>query len=232
MTTPSLRYGHYSAGFMGCDFLHVRHMRDFIERHLREHVRTGSRVADVGCGRQPWRPLVTYLGGTYMGIDIAQNRENSVDIVAPIDKVPVPDAAFDVILCTEVLEHVPDIRAAFWELARLTAPRGVVIVTTPFAYPIHGDPWDFARHTPYQLTACAEANHLQVEEMVRAGNPWEVIVQTLEHALPTLRGGRYLVPLVRGLLNPLLYWLGRMSRTNPDKRIYLNTMCLLSRSGQ
>lgn len=232
MTAQNLRYGHYSVGFMGRDFLHVRHIRRFIERHLRAHVRAGTRVADIGCGRQPWRELVTRLGGAYTGIDIAQNPENSVDIIAPIDAVPIPNGAFDVILCTEVLEHVSDVQAAFGELSRLTAPQGAVIVTTPFAYPIHGEPCDFARHTPYQLIACAESNHLQVDELIRAGNSWEVIVQTLDQALPGLPGGRYVVPIVRGLLNPLLCWLGRWVRSNPDKPMYLNTMCLLKKPGQ
>lgn len=230
MTKQNLHYGHYSVGFIGNDFLLVRHIRDFIERNLRENVHEGSRVADVGCGKQPWRQLVADLGGTYTGIDITQNSENSVDIVAPIDAVPIPDEAFDVILCTEVLEHVPEIWAAFRELARLTAPRGVVIVTTPFVFPIHGPPWDFARHTPYQLMACAEANHLQVDKLVRAGNSLEVIVQILDQALYGLPGGRYLVLPVRGLLNPFLFWLGRRIRPNPDRPMYLNTMCLLRKT--
>src|SRR5262249_45746975 len=39
-------------------------------------------VVDVGCGEQPFRPLIESCGSRYVGLDVVQNSQGSVDIVA------------------------------------------------------------------------------------------------------------------------------------------------------
>ena len=46
-------------------------------------------------------------------------------------RLPFPDAVFDRVIASEVLEHIPDDRAAFTELARVVRPGGVLAVTVP-----------------------------------------------------------------------------------------------------
>jgi SAM-dependent methyltransferase len=43
-----------------------------------------------------------------------------------------PDASFDFIVSLEVLEHVPDYRAALWECARVLSANGILLLTAPF----------------------------------------------------------------------------------------------------
>jgi len=56
---------------------------------------------------------------------------------------------YDAVLCTEVLEHVYDPFRAVSELFRILKPRGIVLVTVPFNFRIHGplpDYWRFTEH--------------------------------------------------------------------------------------
>jgi SAM-dependent methyltransferase len=54
-----------------------------------------------------------------------------VDVTADITALPFEDGSFDLILCSHVLEHVPDDRAAMREMQRVLAPGGVAIVQSP-----------------------------------------------------------------------------------------------------
>ena len=83
----------------------------------------------------------------YVGMDVVQNSTRSVEIVSTLEQAPSPPVAFAAILCTEVLEHVVDIDAAFAGLRRLIAADGVVVLTVPFVFPLHMEPYDFRRLT-------------------------------------------------------------------------------------
>ena len=58
--------------------------------------------------------------------------------------IPEPDASFDAVLCTEVLEHVPDPIRALDEMARLLRPGGIFIITAPFWSLTHFAPYHYA----------------------------------------------------------------------------------------
>ncbi len=175
------RRGSYRPRLGSSDHHIVRLVGAFVERALDAHVRAGSAVLDVGCGEQPLRAGIEARGGRYTGVDVTQNAAGSVDVVASAEDVPLPDAAYDVVLCTEVLEHVPDGDAAFDELARLVRPGGVVVVTVPFLYRLHEEPHDHRRVTPHGVRRWAERAGLRVEELAALGNE--------AHVLATVWGG-------------------------------------------
>jgi SAM-dependent methyltransferase len=66
-----------------------------------------------------------------------------IDLVSDITAIPTPDASFDAVLCSEVLEHVPEPTHALDEFARLLKPGGVMILTAPFASNVHMAPYHF-----------------------------------------------------------------------------------------
>lgn len=71
-----------------------------------------------------------------------------VTIVADLqDCAAVPDNTFDVIVCTQVLEHIADPFKAAVELHRILKPHGRLLLTVPAAYPYHADPNDYWRFT-------------------------------------------------------------------------------------
>jgi len=115
----------------------------------------GGRILDAGAGMQPYRSDCTHLEyvahdfamydgkGDGRGGQIKHWHNNGLDMVSDITAIPAPDASFDAILCTEVLEHVPHPIDALRELARLLKPGGKLIVTAPFVSNTHFSPYHF-----------------------------------------------------------------------------------------
>jgi SAM-dependent methyltransferase len=113
-------------------------------------VAPGLSILDVGCGGQPYRKYCNHL--TYRAHDFAalkapeqitEGRYGPLDYVSDITHIAEQDATFDVILNTEVLEHVSDPFAAVCEMARLLKPGGLLILTAPLGSFIHQGPYHF-----------------------------------------------------------------------------------------
>lgn len=88
--------------------------------------------------------------GVVKTLDIDVN--SSADYIADLCKCNhdiIPDNFFDIVLCTEVLEHTNNPFLAVEELYRIVKPAGVVAVSTPFNFRIHNplpDNWRFTEH--------------------------------------------------------------------------------------
>ena len=115
----------------------------------------GVRLLDAGAGMQQYRKdcghleyvsqdFAQYDGvGDGKGGQINQWSNDGLDIVSDITKIPQPNGAFDAILCTEVLEHLPDPLEALRELSRLLRPGGTILLTAPFISNTHFSPYHF-----------------------------------------------------------------------------------------
>lgn len=81
--------------------------------------------------------------GDGKGLQTGKWDTSRVDLVCDISAIPELDASFDAILCSEVLEHVPDPSKALDEFARLLKPSGKLILTAPFASLVHFAPYHY-----------------------------------------------------------------------------------------
>jgi SAM-dependent methyltransferase len=152
-------------------------IRGLIERCAREGEK-GRTCLDVGCGEQPLRSQLVAAGFEYASFDVGQNAAGTVDFVGVIDG-RLPDALderrFDLIVCTEVLEHVARWPDAFGNLARLLNPSGRLLVTCPHIWVPHEEPYDYFRPTSWALAYHGEAHGLKVLEMRRLGDGYDVL---------------------------------------------------------
>jgi SAM-dependent methyltransferase len=141
----------------------------FVMRAARE-TDPGARVLDVGAGDAPFRELFDHA--RYTTLDWGQSPHegaHTVDIVASADTIPVRDGAFDAVILTQVLEHVPDPQAVLRELFRILAPGGHLYLTAPLAWEVHELPHDYYRYTSEGLRHLMEVGGFQ-EVVVEARN--------------------------------------------------------------
>ena len=103
------------------------------------------RVLDVGCGVKPYYPFFAAVASEYVGVDVVENP--AAELVGPVEALPVGDGTFDVVLCTQVLEHCDDPAQAVRELRRVTAPGGRVLASTHGVQVYHPSPTDYWRWT-------------------------------------------------------------------------------------
>jgi ubiquinone/menaquinone biosynthesis C-methylase UbiE len=109
----------------------------------------GAHVLDVGAGGCPYKNLFEHCAYTSQDAcplspnQIHEGRYGRIDINSDVAAIPVRDGAFDVVLCTEVLEHVPDPAAALGEFARVLNRGGRLILTAPLGSGIHQQPYHF-----------------------------------------------------------------------------------------
>lgn len=108
-----------------------------------------ARVLDYGCALRPYRGLFG-SGVTYVGADLKGNALADI-VLKPDGSVPEPDHSFDLVLSTQVLEHVSDPAGYLLECFRVLRPGGSLVLTTHGLMYWHPDPHDFWRWTPEGL---------------------------------------------------------------------------------
>ncbi len=128
---------------------------DWVAKAL-QGITAGSTLLDAGAGEQQYRKFCGHLN--YVSQDFAAYKPEALDqglqmqkwdygqldIISDITAIPKEDASFDAILCTEVLEHIPDPNAALKEFKRLLRPGGTLILTAPFCSMTHFAPYHFS----------------------------------------------------------------------------------------
>lgn len=95
----------------------------------------GDSVCDVGCGTgallrriRDGRPDVQRLTGVDFVID-PETRDEGIEYLAEkVEALPFPDGAFDTVVCTHVIEHIVDYRAAIAGLRRVARRRLIIVV--------------------------------------------------------------------------------------------------------
>lgn len=141
----------------------------FLSKHATE-----LKTLDVGAGDKYYSK---YFPNTVtVDIDSARNP----DVLASIYELPFEDSSFDVVLCTEVYEHLENPTKATAELKRILKPDGKLILTTRFIFPIHDAPNDYFRYTKYGLRKIfADWEIISIESEANSLETISVLLQRL-----------------------------------------------------
>lgn len=153
-----------------------------LARDVKTALRTYARgtLLDVGCGERPYEHCGARTS-RWIGLDADTN--SAADIHGFADSIPLADDSIDTILCTQVLEHVPDAAKALRELHRVLKPRGIAILTVPQYWPLHEEPFDFQRYTRIGFEQLARTNGFDVLEYRSQGRGAAVAGQALNNAI-------------------------------------------------
>jgi SAM-dependent methyltransferase len=133
------------------DFVLMRQMaaafRTLITRHLGT---TGElTVVDYGCGPMPYRPLFGPQAH-YLGADLPENKQANL-ILGESGALPLEDSRCDVVVSSQVLEHVLDVKRYLGECRRVMRPDGLLLLSTHGSWVYHPHPNDVRRWTRWGL---------------------------------------------------------------------------------
>jgi len=103
-------------------------------------------VLDVGAQYCPYFPLFADKCNSYTSMDIVDTP--IVDIVCNAENMQTSDCSYDLVLCTQVLEHCDHPQRIIDECHRVLKPGGTLVATAPSLYPVHGYPADNWRFMP------------------------------------------------------------------------------------
>lgn len=120
------------------------------------------RVLDVGCGVKPYYPFFEPYASEYVGVDVVDGL--GADLIGPVEALPVEGGSFDLVVCSQVLEHCDDPAQAVRELRRVTAPGGRVLASTHGVQVYHPSPNDLWRWT-----------HAGLEKLFRDNGDWSAL---------------------------------------------------------
>ena len=194
----------------------------FCFRHI-AHLPPGSRVLDLGGDRVSKRgrfDIGRYdLRVVYANLTAAKQPHVQADANA----VPFRGGCFDAVVCSELLEHVPDPLPVLRDAHRVLRVQGSLFVCVPFLFPLHPDPFDYGRYTDRywneQLARCG----FESIEIEKQGLFWSVAADMLRsYALSMDRQGRIQRLAARFLLKKMAGWamrtaLARDARTESQQ---------------
>jgi SAM-dependent methyltransferase len=144
-------------------------------------VQSGGVWLDVGCGLKPF--YSSFGNAEYVGIDIkVSGRPASMkdpDKFFDGVNIPYPNNFFDGLLCTQVLEHVENLDELLVNFHKVLKKNGELVISLPFIYREHEQPFDFRRFTSFGINAVLTSRGFEVKECIKCLSALETIATLL-----------------------------------------------------
>jgi len=144
--------------------------------------RLGGTLLDVGCGRSPYKKMLLSPPGQvteYIGMDFPSDRYTKTpNLEWDGITIPLPAGSIDSALATEVFEHCPDAKGVLREINRVLKPGGFLLATVPFLWPLHDNPYDEFRYTPFSLGRFTREAGFEKVELTALGG-WDAALATM-----------------------------------------------------
>lgn len=123
-------------------------------------------VLDIGCSTR-WVEELLSKDSKYIGLDYPATGIGMYgarpDVFGDASALPFKDECMNAVVFFETLEHVSRPVDAINEIARVLRSGGCLLMTVPFLYPLHDEPFDFTRYTAHGLRRILEEAGLKIE---------------------------------------------------------------------
>jgi SAM-dependent methyltransferase len=160
-----------------------RRERAVIEGSLRRYAR--GQLADVGCGRKPYRAVLAPLVDAHIGIDREDTPHGTanIDVFGSAYATTLEPESVDTVLMSQVFEHLEEPAAALAEALRILRPGGHLVLSTNFAWHLHEAPRDFYRYSPYGLRHLFERAGFEVAHLEPVAGTWLTVFEEIAYGL-------------------------------------------------
>ncbi len=146
-----------------------------VMREVRSFVR--GTMLDLGCGTRRYEVIFREVVDSYIGLDWPEIKGRAFpDVIGDAMNVPFMDSSVDAVLATELMEHLPSPQKFLLEVARVLREGGVLILSVPFMEPIHEEPRDYYRFTPFSLRLLLEECGFSIRKIWNQGGWWSVVL--------------------------------------------------------
>jgi SAM-dependent methyltransferase len=139
-----------------------------------------GKLLDIGCGSKPYKNLCKL--DEYIGLEIddeGNRNHNYADVFYDGKTIPFEDKSFDSILSNQVFEHVFNPNDFLKEVNRITKMGGVMLMTVPFVWDEHEQPYDYARYSSFGLKYILSKNGFEIIEHRKSLNNFGIIFQLI-----------------------------------------------------
>jgi len=161
------------------DYIHYHYYFKDLKDVFDAYIKESNKVFDIGCGNKPFEAYIRSLtkNDDYRGCDVVQSSEQKVDVICEATNIPEPSAKYDIVICTQVIEHVFDHVKLLAEAYRLLKPGGYFIMSGPFIWSLHEEPYDFFRFTKYGFRQLLENAGFVIKEEKSNGGKFAALGQ-------------------------------------------------------
>lgn len=189
-----------------------------------------GKILDVGCGTKPYEHY--FKGTEYVGLEIDTTINKAVkkaDFFYDGSVFPFKDNEFDSLITNQVLEHVFNPNEFLKEINRVLKPGGKFLVTVPFVWDEHEQPYDYARYSSFGIRFLLEKHGFKVIDQYKCNADFSIIGQLINAYLYKIVRP---IPLLKQLTTLLVMpffsiggiILGKIFPGNPD--LYLDNILL------
>ena len=173
------------------DYLHYKYLWPNLEWAARTALERISsdcpKVLDIGCGHKPYRDL--FPRAQHWGMDHGI-VDTSPDFVGDALRLPIRDQSVDIVFATQVIEHLTNPHVMVRECKRVLRPNGCLILSGPFFWPLHEEPYDFFRFTKYGFEQLLKDAGFLEWQILEDGGDWAQMMLSV-----CLRLNKWLFPL-------------------------------------
>ncbi|MDB4178061.1 class I SAM-dependent methyltransferase [Gammaproteobacteria bacterium] len=138
-------------------------------------------ILDIGCGDKPYKDLFVNVNN-YIGLEIddRRNREMSLaDYFYDGKEFPFENKSYDGILSNQVFEHIFNPNEFLKEVNRVLKQDGLFLITVPFVWDEHEQPYDYARYSSFGIKHVLNKHGFEIVKNIKTNNGIGTIAQLL-----------------------------------------------------